>query len=45
MTRSRESFVPDAANTDVYRRMNEAVYRTIRGATDGILEQSYPIFH
>jgi sugar (pentulose or hexulose) kinase len=45
MTRSRESFIPDAANTDVYRRMNEAVYRTIRGATDGILEQSYPIFH
>ena len=45
MTKSRESFVPHAANTDVYRRMNEAVYRTIRGATDGILERAYPIFH
>ena len=45
MTRDRESFAPDPANADVYRRMNETVYQTIRSATDPILERSYPIFH
>ncbi len=45
MTKSRESFAPNAANTDVYRRMNAPVYQTIRDATDGILERSFPIFH
>ncbi len=45
MTKSRESFAPDPANADVYRRINEAVYQAIRGATDPILERSYPIFH
>jgi sugar (pentulose or hexulose) kinase len=44
MTTERESFAPDAAHHDVYRRMNEAVYQTIRDATDGILERSHPIF-
>lgn len=45
MTRRRESFAPDPANADVYRRMNEAVYQGIRSATDPVLERSYPIFH
>jgi sugar (pentulose or hexulose) kinase len=45
MTAARESFAPDTANTEVYRRMNETVYQTIRGATDEILRRSYPIFH
>jgi len=45
MTRSRESFAPYAANTEVYRRMNEAVYKAIHDATDGILERSFSIFH
>jgi sugar (pentulose or hexulose) kinase len=45
MTKDRESFAPDPANADVYRATNETVYRTIRDATDGILERSYPIFH
>jgi sugar (pentulose or hexulose) kinase len=45
MEKSRESFAPDPANADVYSRANEAVYRTIRDATDEILERSYPIFH
>jgi len=45
MTKSRESFAPDPANADVYRRMNAAVYQTIRDATDEILERTYPIFH
>jgi sugar (pentulose or hexulose) kinase len=45
MTKSRETFTPDAANTEVYRRANETVYQTIRDATDEVLERSYPIFH
>jgi sugar (pentulose or hexulose) kinase len=45
MVQPRESFDPNPANTEVYRSMNEAVYRTIRDATDGVLERSYPIFH
>ena len=45
MTKSRESFAPDLANSEVYRRMNQAAYRTIRDATDEVLERSYPIFH
>ncbi len=45
MTRDRESFAPDPANADVYRRMNETVYTSIRDATDALLERSYPIFH
>jgi sugar (pentulose or hexulose) kinase len=45
MTKPRESFAPDAANADVYLRMNETVYQTISTATDDLLERSYPIFH
>jgi sugar (pentulose or hexulose) kinase len=45
MQRSRESFAPDMANHDVYRRTNENVYRAIHDATDPILEQSFTIFH
>ena len=44
MKRERESFAPDAANHDVYQRMNVNVYRAIRDATDPILEQSFSIF-
>lgn len=44
MSKSRESFAPDPANADVYRQMNEAVYRIIPAATDEILKRSYPIF-
>ena len=45
MTSDRETFSPNQANRDVYRRMNAAVYQTIRAATDPVLERSYPIFH
>ena len=45
MDKPRESFAPDAANADVYRRMNETVYHDIRNATDPLLERSFPIFH
>jgi sugar (pentulose or hexulose) kinase len=45
MQRSRESFVPDLANHDIYHRLNTSVYRAIHDATDPILEQSFSIFH
>ncbi len=45
MTGPRESFDPDPANADVYRRMDETVYRAVRDATDPILERAFPIFH
>jgi sugar (pentulose or hexulose) kinase len=45
MTKSRESFAPDPASADLYRRMNETAYQAIRSATDPILERAYPIFH
>jgi hypothetical protein len=45
MKQSRESFAPNLDNHDVYRRMNDTVYKTIHGATDPIFEQSFSIFH
>ena len=45
MEKPRESFAPDAGNTDVYRRLNAAVYRDIRQSTDQVLERSWPLFH
>jgi len=45
MTTNRESFAPDPVNHDVYRRMNDTVYKAIHDATDGILERSFDIFH
>jgi sugar (pentulose or hexulose) kinase len=45
MEKPRESFAPDAANTDVYRRMNDEVFRDIRHSTDQVLERSWPLFH
>ncbi|MGB7904901.1 MAG: FGGY-family carbohydrate kinase, partial [Steroidobacteraceae bacterium] len=45
MEKPRESFAPDAANTDVYRRMNDEVFRDIRNSTDQVLERSWPLFH
>jgi sugar (pentulose or hexulose) kinase len=45
MAKQRESFAPDPANGEVYRRMNETVYQDIRAATDALLERAYPIFH
>ncbi|MDH4178510.1 MAG: FGGY-family carbohydrate kinase, partial [Thermoleophilia bacterium] len=45
MAAPRETFSPEPATTDVYRRMNETVYQAIRSRTDPILERAYPIFH
>jgi sugar (pentulose or hexulose) kinase len=44
MEKPRQSFAPNAANAETYRRMNTG-YRTIRDATDPVLERSYPLFH
>jgi sugar (pentulose or hexulose) kinase len=44
MEKPRESFAPIPTNVDVYRRLNAAVYRDIRDATDRVLEKSFPIF-
>jgi sugar (pentulose or hexulose) kinase len=45
MTAERESFAPDAANGEVYRRMADTVYHDIRDHTDALFERAYPIFH
>jgi sugar (pentulose or hexulose) kinase len=45
MEKPRERFLPQPETVSVYRRMNEAVYRRIRDATDPLLQQSWPIFH
>ena len=45
MKQSRQAFAPNLENHEVYRRMNERVYRVIHDATDPILEQSFSIFH
>jgi sugar (pentulose or hexulose) kinase len=44
MTKDRESFAPDPANVEMYWRLNELVYQTIRDSTDQVLKRSYPIF-
>jgi hypothetical protein len=45
MEKPRQSFAPNPANADVYRRMNATVFRDVRNATDQVLERSYPLFH
>jgi len=45
MEKPREVFAPNAANTEVYARMNAEVYRDIRHSTDQVLERSWPLFH
>jgi sugar (pentulose or hexulose) kinase len=45
MSSHRERFDPDLANTSLYARMNDTVYKTLREATDPVLERSHPIFH
>lgn len=44
MTKGRQSFAPDSANVDLYRRMNETVYQMIPTAMDDILKRSHSIF-
>ncbi|CAB4362283.1 MAG: sugar kinase [Actinobacteria bacterium] len=45
MAKGRESFLPDAANGEVYRQMAATVYHDIRNHTDALFERAYPIFH
>jgi sugar (pentulose or hexulose) kinase len=45
MAKGRETFTPDAANSDVYDRMADTVYHDIRSHTDALFERAYPIFH
>jgi sugar (pentulose or hexulose) kinase len=45
MTGHRETFEPDAANADLYRRVAESVYKGVRDAADPVLERSFAIFH
>ena len=45
MTRPRQSFAPDPANGEIYRRISQTVYHDIRSHTDALFERSYPIFH
>ena len=44
MIRPRDQFQPIAAHTDLYRKMNDQVYRHITQYTDEVLKKSYPIF-
>jgi sugar (pentulose or hexulose) kinase len=45
MEKPRQSFDPDAANTDVYGRLNASVHSDIRHCTDPVFERTFPIFH
>jgi sugar (pentulose or hexulose) kinase len=45
MEKPRETFQPQPHNTELYRRMNDAVYRNVRQSTDQVLERSWPLFH
>jgi sugar (pentulose or hexulose) kinase len=45
MEKPRETFQPQPQNTELYRRMNDAVYRDVRQSTDQVLERSWPLFH
>ena len=45
MAKTRESFVPDPANSAVYQTVSQTVYHDIRSHTDALFERSYPLFH
>ncbi len=45
MSKTRESFTPDATNGAVYTQMADTVYHDIRQHTDALFERAYPIFH
>lgn len=45
MAKGREQFTPNVANGEVYDRMADTVYHTIRDHTDALFERAYPIFH
>jgi sugar (pentulose or hexulose) kinase len=45
MASHRERVEPDRANTLLYTRINDSVYKSLREATDPVLARSHPIFH
>ncbi len=44
MVKIRDVFQPDFAHYELYKKMNEKVYKHITGYTDEILKKSFPIF-
>lgn len=44
MVRIRDEFQPIYKNTDLYKRMNDEVFKNITNHTDEILKKLYPIF-
>ncbi|PKM52085.1 MAG: sugar kinase [Firmicutes bacterium HGW-Firmicutes-7] len=44
MVRIRDTFSPIKENTDLYKRMNNEVFKDITVYTDEVLKKSYPIF-
>ncbi len=44
MVRVRDTFQANSENTELYKRMNDEVYKNITTYTDEILKRSYPIF-
>lgn len=44
MVKIRDVFQPDFAHYELYKKMNEEVYKHITGYTDEILKKSFPIF-
>ncbi|MCE9620717.1 MAG: sugar kinase [Actinomycetia bacterium] len=45
MAPGRESFAPNADNSNIYQRISDTVYHDIRQHTDALFERAYPIFH
>ncbi|MCG8541705.1 MAG: sugar kinase [Clostridia bacterium] len=45
MVRMGDTFQPNKENTDLYRKMNNEVYKNITSYTDEIFKKSYPIFN
>lgn len=45
MASPRESFAPDPAAGDTYRRISTELYPSLRTATDPLYQRAYPIFH
>lgn len=45
MVRRRDTFMPISENVEIYKEINEKVYRHIAPTTDELLKQSYNIFN
>ncbi len=45
MAAPRETFTPHSTHHELYQRMMDTAYLTIRDATDPVLQRSYSLFH